>query len=132
MKRIVMIMLSFGLISGAFAQHRLGGGYYRGGGTRVIVSAGAYYPFYNGFGFGVPFGYGGYYGYPSYGGGYGYRPSKLDLQIEDIKHDYQEKISAARDDDSLNGKERRSEVRSLKKERDDAITQAKRDYYKRK
>jgi hypothetical protein len=139
MKKIFIILLSLGLVIGASAQrhgggsYHGGGGYYRGGGSRVVISGGAYLPLY--YGMGSPyygFGYGFGYPPPYYNNGYGYRPSKLDLQIEDLKHEYQQKIDAARDDDSISGKERRAAVRDLKRERDDAITQAKRDFYKRK
>lgn len=134
MKKIIAILLALAVVSGASAQRHVGGvrGGYRGGGTRVIVSAGGFYPFGAYYGFGMPYGFGyGYpYGYP-YGGGYGYRPSKLDLQIEDIKHDYADKIASARADDGLTRKERRNEVKALKRERDNTILQAKKDYYKR-
>jgi hypothetical protein len=56
-------------------------------------------------------------------------PSKLALQIEDIKNDYNEKIQAAKDDKSMTRKERRTRVRELKHDRDAAVTQAQRDYY---
>jgi hypothetical protein len=69
----------------------------------------------------------GYYAppYPDY-----YRPSKLHMEIADIKHDYDEKIESARNDKSLTGKERRKQVRELKHERDHAIEDAERNYYK--
>lgn len=131
MKKILAILLTLAMVSGVSAQRHGGGfrgGY--GGGTRVIVSAGAYYPFGAYYGFGMPFGYGYLYGYP-YGGGYAYRPSKLDFQIADIKHDYADKIASARADDGLTRKERRNEVKALKRERDNTILQAKKNYYKR-
>jgi hypothetical protein len=71
----------------------------------------------------------GYYGYPAYNNYY-YRPTKLDLEIADIKNDYAEKIWSARQDKTLSGKERRQEVRELKHERDRAIINAERNYYK--
>lgn len=144
MKRIFIMLLALGLFTAADAQRHIGGGgrggFYRGGGTRVIVSAGAYNPFYYGMGYGLgsPYfgmGYGFGYGYPQpYYNGYRYspKPSKLDMQVEDLKHEYQQKINAAKDDDSISGKERRATVRELKRERDEAITQAKRDFYKEK
>ncbi|MDR6337847.1 hypothetical protein HNQ91_000869 [Filimonas zeae] len=131
MKKILAILLALAMVSGVSAQRHGGGfrGGYRGGGTRVIVSAGGFYPFGAYYGFGMPFGYGYPYGYPY--GGYTQRPSKLDLQIEDIKHDYADKIASARADDGLSRKERRNEVKALKRERDNTILQAKKSYYKR-
>lgn len=131
MKKIIAILLAFAMVSGASAQRHGGGigGGYRGGGTRVIVSAGGFYPFGAYYGFGMPYGYGYPYGYPY--GNYNYRPSRLDMQIEDIKHDYADKIASARADTDLTRKERRSQVKSLKRERDNTIFQAKKNYYKR-
>ncbi|AEV97312.1 hypothetical protein A4D02_16905 [Niastella koreensis] len=96
-------------------------------------------------GVGLGYGYGyGYYPYspfynpwyaypPGYGYGYGYRsrPTKLDLQIQDINNDYKDKIWSARHDESLSRKQRRQEVHDLKHQRDNDILQAKKDYYKR-
>ena len=73
-----------------------------------------------------PFGYNPYYGYNSRS----YRPSKLDVQIADIKNDYQDKIWSAKHDTSLSGKERRKVVHQLRSERDQAVIDAKRNYYK--
>lgn len=129
MKKILAILLTLAMVSGVSAQRHGGGirgGY--GGGTRVIVSAGGFYPFGAYYGFGMPFGYGYPYGNPY---GYSYRPSRLDMQIEDIKHDYDDKIASARADDSLSRKERRNEVKALKRERDNTIFQAKKNYYKK-
>ena len=95
--------------------------------SRVVVVGGGYGPYYPygyGIGLGYPYPYYPYYGYPS-------RPTKLDLKIEDIKNDYQEKIWAARHDNSLSHKERRQEVRQLKHDRDQEIIDARRNYYKR-
>lgn len=125
MKKILVVMLSLGLALGASAQHFVGhvGGFY--GGPRVVVGVGYapfYSPFYNPF---YPFGYPyGYYGY-------GNRPSKLDMQIQDIKNDYNDKIWSVKHDKTLSGKERRHQVRLLKQERDRDIDNAKLNYYKR-
>lgn len=141
MKKIgIMLLLSVSLFTAANAQKygggiRGGGNFYRGG-SRVIVTTRPYFPMYYGMGFGMGspyFGYGYGWGYPGpYYNGYNYtpKPSRLDMQIEDIKHEYQQKINAARDDNSISGKERRSAVRQLKQERELAITDAKRDFYK--
>lgn len=129
MKKLVVVMFAMALASGAFAQKVS-----RGGGVRVIhprpiISVGAVVPFYGPF-WGSP-----YYGYPYYGYPYGYRygynrPTKLDLQIADIKNDYQQKISAARSDKSISKSERKQVIRDLKHDRDQEIIEAKRSYYK--
>jgi hypothetical protein len=120
MKKLLIILLSLTITVSASAQFHhahvvvVGGGYY-----------GSYYPYYGAYyGFGYPYPY-----YPYYG--YGYRPTRLDLKIEDIQNDYKEKIWAAKHDEGLPHKERRAEVRRLKKERDDAILNARKNYYHR-
>jgi hypothetical protein len=84
---------------------------------------GPFYPYYS------PF-----YGYPyyPYGPTYGYmaRPSRLELQIQDIRTDYRDKIWSARHDKSLTRDERKKTVHSLKTERDQAIIDAQKNYYK--
>ena len=126
MKKLMVIVVALGLAFGASAQR--GHGFSRGGGRVIIagprVGIGfGYSPFYS------PFGY--YpYGYPyGYNNGYG-RPSKLQLQVNDIKNDYADKIWSAQHDTNLSRKERRNEVHQLKVERDQAINDAKRNYYK--
>ncbi|MFT3934656.1 MAG: hypothetical protein QM726_13615 [Chitinophagaceae bacterium] len=127
MKRLLVIVVAVFLTMGASAQ-RFGHGF--GGGRvyaapRVSVGIG-YSPFFY-----SPYGYYPYgYGYP--GGAYArsYRPSKLQMKIEDIKADYKDKIYSAKHDTSLTGKERRQTVRQLKHERDQAIDDLKRNYYK--
>lgn len=132
----MIMLLSLALVTGASAQIRggghasIGGGYrgggYRGGHTTVVVGGGlgyGYSPFYSPFGF--------YYGYPFYAyGGEGARPSKLDMEIADIKNDYADKIESVRMDDSISGRERRHKVREFKRERDQAVLDARRNYYK--
>ncbi len=80
----------------------------------------AYNPFYYG-GFGYPYGYpGGYYNYPS----------RLDRHIMDIENDYSDRIKSVRLDKSLTGHERREQIRELRRERSQAVYDAKRNYYK--
>lgn len=125
MKKLLILLFSFGLAFGASAQfhggggHRWGGHYYR---PRVSVGIGFGYPFY------APYGY---YGNPYYYG-YGYpgRPSKLSLQIEDIENDYSARIWSVRHDTTIPRKERRKQVRQLKADRDREIIEAKRNYFK--
>ena len=128
MKKLMVIVVALGLAMGASAQ-RFGHGYGGGHGyiapPRVSVGIGyGYSPFYY-----SPFGYSPYYGYNNV---YArpYRPSKLELQIEDIKNDYADKIWSAKQDNSLSRKERRKVVHQLRAERDQAVIDAKRNYYK--
>jgi len=120
-------MVSLGLVIGASAQRfggHGGGGYY-GGGPRVVVGVGvgAYAPFYS------PF-YNPYYPWGIYGG-YGYRSSQLDMQIRDIKNEYNDRIWSVKNDKSLTRKEKRHQVHLLKQERDRDIENAKLNYFKR-
>jgi hypothetical protein len=119
MKKLLIVMISFALAGSVSAQHFSHGGFYAA--PRVVVTGG-FYPYY-GFGFG-PF-------YPYYPYGYGHnRPSKMDMQIQDIKNDYKDKIWSAKHDTSLTRKERRMKVHELKVERDNAISDLKKNYYK--
>ncbi len=130
MKKLMVIVVALGLGLGASAQ-RFGHGYGGRGHVyiappRVSVGIG-YSPFYSPFGYapyGYPYGYGGTYARP-------YHPTKLDIQVEDIKNDYNDKIWSAKHDDSLSRKERRRVVHDLKVERAQAVNDAKRDYYKK-
>lgn len=124
----MVIIIAVGLTAAASAQkvavgirgHFGSGVYYR---PRTTFVVGAYAPLYPRYYY-DPFFYG-----PSYR--YYNRPTKLDLEIADIKNDYDDKIWSARQDKSLSGKERRKEIRELKHERDQAIHNAEVDYYKR-
>lgn len=132
MKKIMLVMLLFlGLGFGASAQV-----HGRGGGGKVyvkprvaIVGGYSYFP-YSPYGpyLGYGFGYNPYYPYP--GMFHSSRPTKLDLQVADIKNDYQDRIWSAKHDKDLPRRERRAKVRELKHERDGAIIDAKRNYYK--
>ena len=136
---LIGILLTLGISSGAYAQRfrggEMGGGhFYYGGGVRTVVVGGGY-----GWGWGWGLGYPGLYmgwGYPLYGYPYGYSPygyggtSRLQMQIADIKQDYADKIESVRSDNTLTGKERRQQVRELKKEMDNAINEAHRNYWK--
>lgn len=92
---------------------------------RVAVGVGFGYPYYSPWGWYSP-----YYAYPP-AFGYSHRPTKLDLQITDIQNDYKDRIWSARNDKSLSRYDRREKVHELKTDRDAAINQAKKDYYKR-
>lgn len=120
-------MLTVVLVTIASAQkiavtaRPVGGGVYVRPHTTYVV--GGFYPYYR------PYWYDPFYTpFPSYYCNY-YRPSKLDLQIEDIKHDYDDKIWSVRHNDNLSGKERRKQIRELKHECDDAVERARKNYY---
>lgn len=134
MKKLLVVLLVIGASFEASAQK--GGG--RGGGfipsrprTHVVVGVGA------GLGYGAfrPY-YGGLYSpfyYPPYpymsGSYYGSKPSRLDLEIQEIKVDYADRIKSVKKNSELPRKERRQLIRELKTEREKAVIQAKKDYY---
>ena len=121
----MIILFSLGLAVAASAQrYGHGGHFYRGGGyyrPRVYVGIGAFTPYY---------GYGVYPWYP-YPPAYSVRPSKLEMQIADIKADYKDRIWSVRHDHSLSHAERKGKVHELKRERDQEILDARRNYYKK-
>ena len=134
-------MLSLGLAVGASAQR----GFHGGGGA---IGHGGYYHGYAhprtyvgvGFGLGYPWGWGyypyGWYGpwyapYPPYYYGYGAMPNQLELQVRDIKNDYAAQIKDVKHNKALSRKERRDKVDQLKIDRDNAIVQARHDYFDR-
>lgn len=128
MKRLLIVLFSFALALGASAQkmgHVRAFAYSR---PRVVVGLGAFAPLYPYYGLG----YSPYSPYGAYGPRYRYgnRPTRLDLKIQDIKNDYQDKIWSARHDKTLPRNERKKLVHQLKHERDQAVTDAKRSYYK--
>ena len=90
-------------------------------GPRVL-----YYPrpyFYNPYYFGFNY----WYGSSAY---YYNRPTKLERQIQDAENEYSDRISSVRADDSLSGHDRRAKIRDLRHERDQAIDDLKKNYYK--
>jgi len=90
-------------------------------GPRVL-----YYPrpyFYNPYYFGFNY----WYGSPAY---YYTRPTKLERQIQDTENEYSDRISSVRADDSLSGHDRRAKIRDLRHERNQAIDDLKKNYYK--
>lgn len=135
MKKFLIVLLTIGLVSGAMAQPKIGGGF-RDGGTRYIrpgvtvISPYAYNRPYYGLGYGYGYRYS-----PFYDPFYRYsrplaRPSQLDLQIEDIKNEYSYQISSVKHDKNLAKDERKQKVRDLRHLREDAIIEAKKQYYK--
>ena len=137
MKKLLVVLIAAGLTLGASAQPKIGGGFrggsIKGGGVhyvrpRVTVIAPYTYvsPYYRyGYGLGYSPFYDPFYRYPRYQS----QPSQLDLQIEDIKNDFQYQISTVKHDKSLAKDERKQRVRDLKHQREDAINQAKRNFY---
>jgi hypothetical protein len=122
MKKISIVLFSVILALSASAQKRVI--------VRPIVPVGpriVYYshPYWN------PYFYGGFgyswYNRPVY---YYHHQTKLDKQIQNIEDDYSDRISSVRADDSLSGHQRRVKVRELKRERDQAIDDLRKNYYK--
>jgi hypothetical protein len=127
MKKLLMILLTIGLALGVSAQKVVGRGHTVVVRPHVSVGLGwGYSPFYSpwyGYGFYSPF------YYPPYGYNNGYRPSRLDRQIADIKSDYADRIKSVRMQDDMTGREKRQEIRQLRQDRDQAVVQAQKDYY---
>ena len=128
MKKIIAASALILILSGASAQFRERGFAFAPR-TTFVVSANPYWGYYPymGLGFYPYVGYPYYYPY----GTYAYRGySKLDRQIADISQDYNERIANVRSDKTISRAERRSQIRELKKEKDNAIDAAKRNYFK--
>jgi hypothetical protein len=97
----------------------------------------SYPPFSPYFGYGLSsYGYGPF-GYDPFGYGFnnGYRynnnrPTKLDMKVEDIKNDYQDRIRSVRMDDELSRKEKRHKIAELKEDRDKEVNDVRKNYYK--
>lgn len=122
MKRIfLLVFLLSAIVTSAFANVQ-GGHYGRGyGHSTIIVNGGyGYSPFYSPFGF--------YYGYPYYS--VAAMPTKLDMQIADIKNDYADKIKSVRLDNSLTRPEKREQIKEFKRDRNMDVMNAQRNYYK--
>lgn len=131
MKKIIIILLAAFVTTAASAMpaaSNIGGphgphggwhgGYYR---PRVIIGGGWYSPWYG------PWG-GGFYGYPWYS--YSTPPSQLDLQISTIRVNYADKIKSVRMDSDLTKQARKAKIRDLKTQRENAILNAKKNFYK--
>ena len=136
MKKLFVILFSLGLALGASAQRggHVGGGHFGGGyahSPRVFIGGGFGY----GYGFGPYYPYYGLYspwgfGYPPpYYYGYGAMPSRLAVQIEGIKSDAKEEIKMTRHDKTLTHADKRAKIKQLKTDRDQAVVQARKDFY---
>jgi hypothetical protein len=122
-KLLIILLIVTGVSFSASAQHRY---YVRHSSyprSRISVAVGApLYPYY-GYGYYDPFYTPIYrYGYP--------RETKLELKIEDIRNDYEDRIWSARHNEGLSKAERRRIIHKLKHDRDVAINDAKRNYYR--
>ncbi len=131
MKKLVFLVVSVGLAFGAAAQGSVKPPVKHPRPSKQVVVVRSYPMFSPYFGMGRS-----YFGYPPFG--YGYydrynyqsRPTRLDLQIQDIQNEYRDRIASVRHDDDLSRKERRQKVRELKNDREKSITEARRNYYK--
>ena len=125
MKKLLTMVTAMCIVMAVSAQHGRGGG---GGGRVVTPSAGigfGYSPFYY-----SPFGYSPF-GFPYDYNGYRHE-SKLDMKVDDIKADYNDKIKSAKHDSAISKDERKKIVKQLKADRDRDIHDLKANYYKRK
>jgi hypothetical protein len=129
MKKLIVVMICLGLAFTVSAQK-----------VRTVAVYHNAYAFQPAFGFGIgyyppfysPFGY---YGLP-YGAYYPYgsmysKPSKMQREEEDIRSDYADRIYSVRQDDKLTNKQKRQEVRALKKQRDQEIHDLVANYHQR-
>ncbi len=138
MKKVLILVMCVGFTFAATAQktHGISGVHSYGYALphyayvvppRVSVGIG-YYPFYYPF-----YGPWGYYGFPMgyypYGPLYG-RPTTLQRKEDDIRADYADRIYSVKQDNSLTSKEKREQIRALKKERKQAVHDLVVNYHK--
>ena len=122
MKKLIAIILVCGIGVSASAQHSKGGHRSVRSHVSIGIGGGHYGHGYNRF-------YSPFNTYPY--GNYNYnRPTGLDLDIQDIKNDYRDRIRSARLDKSVSRQQRKEIIRSLKFEKEKAIIDARRNYYK--
>lgn len=119
MKKVAMFVLLCFLVLSVSAQKVYRGRYYHYPRTYIVSGWAPYY------------GYGYYPPYWSYPPSYYSRPSRLDMKLEDIRADYQDKIRSARHDKSLSRAQRKDTIRELKAERDKELRDTEANYYKR-
>ena len=60
------------------------------------------------------------------------RPTRLEMEISDLRADYNDRIWSVRHDKSLSKSERKAEIRRLKSERDRAVRDAEYGYHRRR
>jgi hypothetical protein len=128
MKKCMVIAICLALVYGAQAQHGHVVAVYHGPvyvyRPSLSFGVGYFAPFYSPFGY-YGFPYSGYYPYAGYSS-----PSKLQRQEADIRADYEDRIYSVRQDSSLTKKEKRQNIRSLKKQRDQEIHDLVANYHK--
>lgn len=131
MKKLMVITLCLGLVFGASAQVHSIGAYHGSVGyviqPRISVGIG-FAPYYSPFGYyGFPYAipYGGYYPYGAYG-----RPSTLQRKEDEIRSDYEDRIYSVHQDETLTAKQKRQEIRGLKKQRNKDIHDLVANYHK--
>ena len=124
----MVIVISLGFASVAAAQSHGGvvGVHSYGYVVQPRISVGfGYYPFYSPFGYyGLP--YGAYY---PYGAGYS-RQSNLQRKEDEIRSDYADRIYSVHQDNNLTSKQKRQEIRALKKQRKQDIHDLVVNYHK--
>ena len=127
MKTIVMVCLAVVITTAASAQ-KYNRYRYPQPRVRTSISVGIGSPYYSPYR--SPF----YRSYPYYSTPTPVytRPSGLDMEIADIKADYNDRIWSARHDRSLSKSERKAEIRRLKSERDRAVRDAEYSYHRRR
>lgn len=125
MKAIVMVCLALVITSAASAQKN---NRYRYSQPRVrsSISIGIGSPYYSPYS--SPF----YRPYPYRSAPVYMGSSRLEMEIANIKADYNDRIWSARQDKSLSKSERKREIRMLKSERDRAIRDAQYNYHRRR
>ena len=129
MKAIVLVCLAVVITTAASAQ-KYNRGRYPQPRVRTSISVGVgspyyspyrspyYSPFYRSYPYrstrSLP-----YYSTPVYS-----RPTELEMEISDLRADYNDRIWSVRQDKSLSKSERKAEIRRLKSERDRAVRNA--------
>ena len=134
MKTILIFCLAFAITASASAQKNSPYRYSRPR-THTSVSigiGGGYSPHYSPLYRPYPYYSTPVYNTPIYSTPIYSRPSGLDMEIADIKADYNDRIWSARHDNSLSKSERKSEIRRLKSERDRAVRDAEYSYHRRR
>ena len=124
MKTIAMVCLALVITSAASAQ-RYSKRYPPRVRTSVSIGIGSPSPFYSPYY--SPYRTRPFYGTPGY-----IRQSRLEMEIADIKADYNDRIWSVRHDRSLSKAERKREIRQLKTERDRAVRDAEYSYHRRR
>jgi hypothetical protein len=119
MKKISIVLFSIIMALSASAQKRVV--------VHPVVPVGPRIVYYHPYYWHPYFGFNYWYGRPAY---YYNRPTKLEKQVIDIENDYADRITSVRADDSLTHRERRQKIRELRHERNEAVDNLRKNYYK--